>query len=60
MVAPVPEWFGDYFEEHRHPPFSKWMIPHYYIYRGRWRSVQVFFYNDRWYLDTNPTNGKAK
>ena len=32
MIIPVPEWFGDYFEEHRHPPFSNWMIPHYYNY----------------------------
>ena len=32
MIIPVPEWFGDYFEEHRHPPFSNWMNPHYYNY----------------------------
>ena len=60
MIMPVPNWFGNYFEEHRHPPFSKWMIEHYYIYHSRWTSAQVFYFNDRWYLDTNPRNGKAK
>lgn len=60
MILPVPKWFGDYFEEHRNPPLSKWMIPHYYVYIGRRISLQVFFFNNRWYLDTNPENGKAK
>ncbi len=59
MIIPVPQWFGDYFEEHRNMPFSKWMVPHYYIYIGSRTSAQVFFCNDRWYLDTNPKSGKA-
>ena len=59
MIIPVPQWFGDYFEERRNMPFSKWRVLHYYIYIGRRSSAQIFFCNDRWYLDTSPKSGKA-
>ncbi len=59
MIIPVPRWFGEYIQEHRHMPMSAWGVPHYYVYHSRWGSPMVFFCNNRWYLDTNPRSNKA-